>query len=67
MEFKNKNTTNLSDKEISNKVRISWKSKESEILDNIKQITGININADKIVCYIDNKTTNGSYEAEQFS
>ena len=61
MKFKNKNIHNSSDKEIVRNVKMSWKGKESEILDKIKQITGIDINADKIICYVDNKTTNGYY------
>jgi hypothetical protein len=61
MEFKNKNTNNSSHKEIVKKVRIFWKGKESEILDKIKNIAGIDINTDKIICYIDNRTTHGFY------
>ncbi len=61
MKFKNKNTHKPSDRDIVRKVKMLWEEKESEILDNIKQITGISIHADKIICYIDNKTTHGSY------
>ncbi len=61
MKFKNKNAHNPPYRNIVRKVRMLWEGKESEILDNIKQITGLNMDTKNIICYIDNQTTNGYY------
>jgi Zn-dependent peptidase ImmA (M78 family) len=61
MKFRNKNNTNSSDKELIRKIKTPWGEREKGILDNINQITGLSINTEKIICYIDNKTTHGFY------
>ena len=58
MIFKLKGSVDIS---LLNQIRSSWNKNERKITKEISLLTGISIETDSIVCYLDNSTTNGYY------
>jgi len=59
MKFIFKNVDSKS-KKIKN-IPITWEKKESEILDKIRQLTGLILKTEKIICTMDGSTSDGYY------
>ncbi|OGJ18236.1 hypothetical protein A3K73_00355 [Candidatus Pacearchaeota archaeon RBG_13_36_9] len=61
MKFKKKNFKRSFDGRIFLDIKKSWQENELEILNKMRQISGIDISSDKITCYIDHSTSHGYY------
>ena len=61
MKFKKKNFNKYLDGRIFLDIKKAWQENELEILNKMGQISGMDINTDKITCYIDHSTSHGYY------